>query len=272
MLRKITSLTSFLAFLVTVVTSVILYIVPHGRVANWADWIFWGMTKDDWGAVHTTVGTLFVVALLLHIWLNWKLLMNYMKNRAREMVVMTAPMIISLSLIIFVFAGTLIGLPPMRQLLDYSEHLKESATAVYGNPPYGHAEDSSLKKFCGFLGFDLVEAIAVLEERGYVLDRGEQSVIKDVARTRNASPQQVFDDIRNALGGDPFSSLPATPPQGIGKLKLADFCASFGLDLNEAMVRLEAKSFAPAPDLSIKDIAAKAEASPRDVYAALKGE
>lgn len=272
MLRKITSLTSFLTFIVTFITSVVLYAVPHGRVANWADWTFWGMSKDDWGAVHTTVGTLFIIALLLHLWLNWKPLMAYMKNRAREMVVMTAPMVVSLALTAYVFAGTLMGLPPMRQLLDYSTQIKESAAGVYGNPPYGHAEDSSLKKFCGYLGFDLAEAMEALVKAGYALEKGGQSVIRDIARTRNASPQQVFDDIRSALGKDPFSSLPATPPEGVGKLRLADLCASFGLDLNEAMARLEARSFAPAPDLSIKEIAARAEAAPRDVYAALRGE
>lgn len=272
MLRKITSLTSFLTFIITLVTSVVLYIVPHGRVANWADWTFWGMSKDDWGATHTTVGTLFCLALLFHTWLNWKPIMSYMKNRARELVVMTTPMIISLALTIFVFVGTLMGLPPMQQLLDYSTEIKESAIETYGNPPYGHAEDSSLKKFCGYLGFDLAEAVAALEKAGYTLDKGEQSVIKDIADTRQASPQQVFDDIRSALGGDPFSSLPATPPEGLGKLKLTDLCVSFGLDLNEAMARLEAKSFAPAPDLSIKEIAAKAKMDPRDVYTALRGE
>lgn len=272
MLRKITSLTSFLTFVVTIITSVILYVVPHGRVANWADWTFWGMTKDDWGATHTTVGTLFIIALLFHVWLNWKPIMAYMKNQARELVVMTKPMVISLALTVFVFAGTLMGLPPMQQLLDLGEHIKESATATYGNPPYGHAEDSSLKKFCGYLGFDLAEAMTALEKAGYTLSNGEESIIKEIARSRDASPQQVFDDIRAVLGGDPFASLPESPPEGLGKLKLADLCASFGLPLDEALARLKAKSFEATPDLSIKDIAAKAEAAPRDVYGALRGE
>lgn len=272
MIRKITSLTSLVSFIVTLVTSVVLYVVPHGRVANWADWTLLGMTKDDWGGVHTTVGTLFILALLLHMWLNWKPLMAYMKNRARKLTVMTAPMLISLALTAFVFAGTLLGLPPMKQLLDYSTDIKESAVETYGNPPYGHAEESSLKKFCGYLGFDLDAAMAALEQAGYTLDKGAESAIQDIARSKNASPQQVFDDIRNALGGDPFSSLPASPPEGLGKLKLADVCATFGLDMDEAVKRLEAKSFAPEPDLSIKEIAAKAGAMPRDVYAALRGE
>ncbi|HKI81481.1 MAG TPA: DUF4405 domain-containing protein, partial [Pseudodesulfovibrio sp.] len=106
MFRKITSLTALLSFAVTTLTSVILYIVPEGRVAYWADWHLLGMTKSQWGDVHTTVGTLFLAALLLHIWLNWKPLMNYMKNRMRELVVMTAPMIVSFILVFLVFAGT----------------------------------------------------------------------------------------------------------------------------------------------------------------------
>ena len=272
MLRKITSLTTLLSFIVTIVTSVVLYIVPHGRVANWADWTFLGMTKDDWGGTHTTVGTLFVLAGLIHLWLNWKPITAYMKNRAREMVVMTGPMIVALALTVFVFAGTLLGLPPMRQLLDFSDAVKEGATATYGNPPYGHAEDSQLKKFCGYLGFDTAQAMAVLEKGGYTLDKGEQTPIKDIARTRNVSPQQVFDDIRAGLGSDPFAALPPEPPQGLGKLRLADVCKSFGLSVDEAVARLAAASFRADPDMTLKEIATQNGQMPRDVYDALRGQ
>ena len=37
-LRKITSLTMLVSFVPLVLTNIILYIVPHGRVAYWADW------------------------------------------------------------------------------------------------------------------------------------------------------------------------------------------------------------------------------------------
>ncbi|RLB96386.1 MAG: hypothetical protein DRH90_24660 [Deltaproteobacteria bacterium] len=48
-MKKITSLTSLISFLVLLLNSVVLYIVPHGRVANWADWRLWGLSKTDWG-------------------------------------------------------------------------------------------------------------------------------------------------------------------------------------------------------------------------------
>ncbi|MGB5619617.1 MAG: DUF4405 domain-containing protein [Desulfobacterales bacterium] len=71
-IRKITSLTAGLAFIVMLVTSIILYVVPQGRVAYWADWKLWGLTKTDWGNIHINLGLLFLIALFLHIYYNWK--------------------------------------------------------------------------------------------------------------------------------------------------------------------------------------------------------
>ncbi len=272
MLRRISSLTSFLSFLITLFTSVILYVVPQGRVAYWADWRFWGLSKEQWGDIHITVGTLFLVALLLHIWLNWKPLMAYMKNKAREMVVMTKPMIISCGITLFVTVGTLFHLPPMQQLLDLSVSIKDDAVQVYGNPPYGHAEQSSLKKFCGYLGFDAEEALAALKDAGYDAAITVQTEIREIARLRGASPQQVYDDIRSALVKNPFAAMPATPPEGLGKLAFGDVCKTFGLPLDEAIAKLGEKGMLVTPEDSLKDIAKKSGVNPRDVYFALRGE
>ena len=80
-MRKITSLTAALTFIIVILTSIILYIVPHGRVAYWADWHLWGLSKDDWGNIHINTGLLFLIALLLHTYYNWKSLMAYLKDR-----------------------------------------------------------------------------------------------------------------------------------------------------------------------------------------------
>lgn len=272
MFRKITSLTALLSFAVTTLTSVILYIVPEGRVAYWADWHLLGMTKSQWGDVHTTVGTLFLAALLLHIWLNWKPLMNYMKNRMRELVVMTAPMIVSFILVFLVFAGTLIGLPPMSTLLDYGAQIKEQATETYGNPPYGHAETSPLKKFCGFLGLDVNMAVTALYEAGFDSSINGNSLIKDIARSRGVSPQHVYDIIRAKQGGDPFSMMPAQPPEGTGKLTVTAVCKTYGLEPEEVLARLKGAGVDAVPESSFKGLAEEYDMSPRDIYLIVKGE
>lgn len=45
-MRKITSITLLASLVVLVVNSVVLYIVPEGRVVHWANWIFLGLTND----------------------------------------------------------------------------------------------------------------------------------------------------------------------------------------------------------------------------------
>jgi hypothetical protein len=272
MFRKITSLTALLSFIVTTITSVILYIVPEGRVAYWADWHLLGMTKSQWGDVHTTVGTLFLLALVLHIWLNWKPIMNYMKNRARELVVMTAPMIVSFILVFLVFAGTLIGVPPMSTLLDYGAQIKERATETYGNPPYGHAETSPLKKFCGFLGLDTAMAVTALHEAGFDSSINENSLIKDIARSRGVSPQHVYDIIRVKQGGDPFSLMPVQPPEGTGKLTVNAVCKTYGLELEEVLARLKGAGIDATPESTFKSLAGEHDMSPKDIYQIVKGK
>ncbi|QJB55424.1 DUF4405 domain-containing protein [Pseudodesulfovibrio sp. zrk46] len=271
MLRKITSLTSFISFIVTLITSVVLYVVPQGRVAYWADWHLMGLSKEQWGDIHITVGTLFLVMLFIHLWLNWKPIMSYMKNKSREMVVMTAPMIISVLLTLFVAVGTLFHLPPMQQLLDLGASIKDAAAETYGNPPYGHAELSPLKKFCGFLGFDAKEALAALQQAGYEGVTLESRIV-DIAASKGVSPQQVLNTIRGALGGDPFAGLPAMPPEGTGKLRFADLCTSFGLPLDDALSKLASLSIQADGDMTMKEIGNKNGISPKEVYNALRAK
>ena len=272
MLRKITSLTSLLSFLITLLTSVILYVVPEGRVAYWADWHMLGLTKSQWGDMHTTVGTLFLIALLLHIFFNWKPIMAYMKNRAREFVVLTAPMIVSLLVTLFVLVGTLLGLPPMQQLLDFSASIKEEAATTYGNPPYGHAEISPLIKFCGFLGLDADKAVATLHAAGYDPAINTQSIIKDIARSKGVSPQQVYDTIRGGQDVDVYGSMPTVPPAGTGKLKVMDVCKTYGLDVGEVLAKLKAAGMEATPDSSFKDLAEKHGGTPKDIYLIIKAK
>ena len=55
-LRRIVSLSLMLSVITMLTTSVILYIVPQGRVAYWAEWKLWGISKSQWGSLHTNLG------------------------------------------------------------------------------------------------------------------------------------------------------------------------------------------------------------------------
>ena len=146
-IRRTVSLTAALAFVVMVLTSIILYIVPQGRVAYWADWRLMGLSKTQWGAVHINMGLLFLIALGLHVYYNWKPLTQYLKDRARNWKVFTPEFNLA-ALVVGVFTvGTLAGWPPFATILVIQDGIKDAAAEKYGEPPYGHAELSTLRIF-----------------------------------------------------------------------------------------------------------------------------
>lgn len=271
MFKKTVSLTGFTSFVILLVTSVVLYFEPHGRVAYWGDWRFLGMTKTDWDDIHIVVGAVFLVAVCLHIWLNWKPVVAYMRNKARELVVLTPAMIVALIITLYFTIGAVAGLPVARQVLDFSAYLKDSHTETYGNPPYGHAELSSLSKFTRILGFDTAEALLALRDAG-IREAGPEAVIADIARANDTSPQQIYAIIRDALAGDPFAALPPSPPEGTGKMTLIELSGSFGLPQDQALARLAESGLTATPDMTLKQIAASGNITPQEVYALLQGK
>ena len=81
-MRKVTSMTMLLSLAVLLLNSLILYVVPEGRVAYWSDWNFLGLTKGNWSEQHTTIGFLFLAAGLLHIYYNLNAITAYMKKQS----------------------------------------------------------------------------------------------------------------------------------------------------------------------------------------------
>ena len=66
--RVLTSLILTCAFLVMAISGIIAYIMPHGRIAYWTDWHFWGLTKDQWANMHIIASLLFLTAGGFHIY------------------------------------------------------------------------------------------------------------------------------------------------------------------------------------------------------------
>jgi len=146
-MRKITSLTALVAFVLLIISSIVLYIVPAGRVAYWANWQLWGLSKESWGAVHINLGVLMLVAMLFHVYYNWGAIVSYLKNQSKELRIFTPEFIVSTALTLLVVAGTLTGLPPLSSIIELGDKISESANVKYGEPPYGHAEMSAFSDF-----------------------------------------------------------------------------------------------------------------------------
>lgn len=282
MFRKVTSLTSFLSIIVLSITSIVLYFVPQGRVAYWADWTFLGLSKEQWGDIHICTGVLFLIISILHIWLNWKPILAYLKKKSGEANFSSPAFFISLILTLFVAFGTLAGLPPMKQVLEFSSYLKDLGEEKYGIPPYGHAELSPLSIFCKRMSLDVDKAVSSIKKSGYEIESPKES-IKTIANRAGLTPKELHEII---LNDQPQSKKENTPNSisemqkednhdsgssagsgaGIGRMSLEKYCYKYNLDLNTALGILREKGAVVDKDSTIREIAATLGlSSPREV-------
>jgi len=269
-IRKITSLTASLAFILMVLTSIVLYIVPQGRVAYWADWRLWGLTKTDWGNIHINLGLLFLIALSLHIYYNWKPLMSYLKNKARRMKVFTPDFNVALVITVASIVGTYFLVPPFNWVMALNDNFKDAGVEKYGEPPYGHAELSSLNTFSKKMNLDLEKSLALLTQAGLAVESGEMTLEK-IARKYSVPPQRIYETIKPAQviaeqQKEEKGQLPESPPPGSGNLTLADFCTQFNLNMKLVIRELKTLGISAAAEATLKDIAAKNDTSPIDLY------
>lgn len=273
-IRKITSLTAALSFVLMILTSVVLYIVPQGRVAYWADWHLLGMTKTDWGNIHINLGLLFLISLFLHIYYNWKALISYLKNRAKQIKVFTPEFNLALVITITAAVGTYAMAPPFSWVMSLNDHFKDSGAETYGEPPYGHAELSSLTTFANKMNLDLEKSMKLLKQAGYSVTDSAVT-LKTIGEQNDIPPQQVYETIKPAAVNTAAISkndiaLPESPQPGTGRLTLADFCAQYGLNSKWIIRELKKQAINASQELMLKTIADQNSLSPIDLYEHIK--
>ena len=268
-LRKTTSLTTLLSFILLLVTSVILYVTPQGKIAIWANWKMLGLGKEEWGALHTNLGILFLVAGLTHTILNWGPIVAYMKNKAKRLKVFTVDFNVALAITLFITLSTLFELPPIAGVQTFNHKLKEAAAEEYGEPPYGHAEASTLKSFCRRTGLDLKDALKTLEKAKFESVSAE-ATLAEIAAANGMTPQQVYDAIKPAPAKGDEKEMPKKPGMGFGRKSLSSVCQSYGLDLQATLDGLKGLGIESTADMSMKEIAEKNNMEPHTVFESIR--
>jgi len=266
-LRKTVSLTALLSFVLLVTSSIILFVEPAGRVAYWSGWRLWMLSKEQWGALHTNLGVLLLVAIVLHTWLNWPALVGYLRSRNRKLRILTADFNLALLLLLLVCAGTLFGVPPFSSITGLGTALSEQANLHYGEPPYGHAELSPLAVFAERVKLDPDQSLARLRHAGFQVEGPEQT-LEQIARRNGVTPRTLYETM-NPVAGSNSGTLPAEPPGGTGNRSLEQICASYRLDLQAMRSGLAARGLALAPEQSFREIARANGRDPHQVYTLL---
>lgn len=268
-LRKITSLTALLSSMFTLLTSIILYIVPAGRVAYWSDWHLWGLSKTQWGDIHINLGILFIFSILLHIYYNWKPILAYLKDKEKNIKIFTKDFNIALAITLMVTIGTFFMIPPFSSILDFSAKIKDEAALKYGEPPFGHAELSSFKSLLKKMGLDYTQSVDRLQKAGIKIESPDQ-VFLDIAKKQGITPKQLYDIIQPDEPNGTKKILPAIPPPGTGSKTISAICKSYRLNPDDITNGLKLKGISIQRDQSVKTIASLNKMTPIQLYDLIK--
>ena len=163
-------------------------------------------------------------------------------------------------------AGTLYKLPPFQTILDFGHSFKEAAAVKYGEPPYGHAELSSLQLFAKRTGLEL-DAIQVNLKKAGIDSTGPEQTILAVAKANGLTPKAVYDAMQanTAVPGQTLR-LPEQPVAGTGNKALGALCREYGLDEQQVVTALAAKGIKADLHQSLKEIATAHNTDPHSLY------
>jgi hypothetical protein len=271
--RRLISWISFFSFTVLGATGLIMYFTPTGRIANWADWRFLALSKEDWGAIHIMVSMLFLVTAVWHTFLNWKPLVNYIRNSSRKVSFVKPEFLVSLVITLVFCLGAYLHVPPFGSILTGLDNVKVYWEDEYGAPPWGHAELASIKTFSEKMGFDLEDSMAVLTAAGY-REVSPKILMKDLAAANDTSPKHILELLQakakkaaqktGTAGGE---ATEMSAPTGLGRLTLEQMAEKAGVEVDTAIRRLEKKlAIKAAPDLKIKEIATRTGEAPSAIW------
>ena len=293
-IRRIITLTVLLSFVFLAGSGVMLFFSPQGRVAYWAGWTLFGLTKDQYSAIHTTFMVLFLTVGVWHIVLNWKPITGYLKNRSKQVRILTPESSVALALALFFLVGPLTGLPPFRQFLDAGVEVKEYWESTSGSPPWGHAEENSLQRFCRgmedferlesqrLVAIDCDEALQALRAEGLGVEGLSQRLV-DIAVANGTTPQAIAAVVMKvARPLTPQEAAAALMPvveevrfqrpySGLGRMTLKEYAAEYGYDLEEIRGILWEAGLDVDPEGSLREEATRLGVDPEGIIAVLNG-
>jgi len=273
--QSLRSLMSFMvtwSFLILTVTGIVLYVVPHGRVAYWVHWSMLGMEKEQWGWVHMMFGGVFILTGALHLYFNWKPFMKYLAGRVQGHLALKREVLIATGLTLAIFIVSVFNLPPASWVIELNSSIKSTwVTSPELEPPFGHAEEASIAGIARRMDLDLDRALVNLQAADIVFASKRDSLEK-VARANGITPMQVYATIKQ-------NNLPKDQPQpttaeeiearfagtGLGRQTLSELIVTIDVDPVVGMTRLKRAGIEASEEETVREIADRYDASPIDL-------
>ncbi|EDM23599.1 DUF4405 domain-containing protein [Caminibacter mediatlanticus] len=252
--RKWIDLILFYSTLLLIFSGIVLYIMPHGRVAYFTGWTFLGLDKDNWDNLHVIFGLLMSIFVIWHLILNWKPLQNYLFQKES---------LFALIFIGFISIGTILQIQPFKAVADFEEKIKNSWEVNKIPVPIPHAEKFTLKELCAKLNINLENAKNKLKKAGIKFN--ENQTLLEIAKQNNSTPAKIYEIISKT---PTFNN--SNMGYGYGRMTLKELCNTLKIDKNQCQQKLQKLGIKANLNEKVKNVAVKYQMLPIDLVEKLK--
>ncbi|NOX17344.1 MAG: DUF4405 domain-containing protein [Chlorobi bacterium] len=269
--RAFTSVYMGFSAVIVAVSGIILYLAPPGRVAHWSYWSLLWLTKTEWQAIHTIFTFLLIFAGGLHLYYNWKALMNYLRRKTRESFQLRTEMLIALVLTVFIFAGTYSEIPPFSSVMDFGEALTDSWSSKETEPPIPHAEQLTLGEFARLIKVPEENFARLLEKNGYAV-KDASLTLEELATQYDVTPSKFYELVNNRKTVSTEASSGAqsyVQGSGFGRKNLSEVFRENNISWEEGINILSKANIKVISDDKLKNIAEENDVDPNEIINAL---
>jgi hypothetical protein len=260
--RAFISVMTALSFAAMSVTGVVLFVMPPGRIAYWTGWRMLALTKDQWDGLHIWFSLIFMVAALLHLYLNWRSLLSYFRHKVRRVFALRTEWLTALVLCGIVGWGTLARVGPFSSLLTWNQAIKHGWDTRANQAPIPHAELMTLNELAQKTeGLEIDTMVANLRAAGLAVP-SPNIALGDLAEQAGLTPMRLYaiaagQSVAPRAGGGRGANRLGPQPggYGIGRLTLRQYAQQQNLDGQIAVQKLREKGFTATPEMTLREIA-----------------
>ncbi len=189
--RSFIAIYMFFSISVMIISGIILYISPPDRIANWTDWSFFGLSKNQWEALHILFSLIWVGFVAYHIFFNRKVFFNYLSEKIKSKLHLRKEFFVAFTLTIIVLLGTLFDIPPFGTVIKLSNYATNSWITKSNEPPVPNAENLSLHQLSDLVHLSYDETLSLLRTNNIQI-KDTSFTLSNIAKANNISPFQIY--------------------------------------------------------------------------------
>ncbi len=236
-LKVLTSFTLTFTFIVTSLSGIAMFLSPKGRIANWMNWQWLGLSKEQWTDLHIVFVTVMLITGVLHLLVfNWGPFLSYFKRSAQAGMRFKWELVISVVLIPVLWFGTTYRIQPIISVVQLNNWIDQTYETKMNEPPVPHAETFTIVEFADkVLRVSTSEAMDKFKTSGFPANDSLET-ISNIAARMNVPPSDIFKKLSIAKSTTKSKIVEFS---GYGNKTLQEVCSELGISPVEGRKLLE---------------------------------